>query len=400
MKVQVYTDGACSGNPGIGGWGVYFDKLNVKINGSKRLTTNNEMELTAIYYAVSNYGLYGVGPGDELVICSDSSYCINTFTKWLKDWINKGILFEKKNHKLILKISEKIDFLEKILFIKVSFEKVLGHSGVKGNEMADRLARNSIEELTNTLRGDKQETLIVYIATGKYSKFLPGFISTLNNFNLGKTIIDVYTDCDINIPGVNVINIENQYWPIVVLNKFKYILNSINRHPNVKQVWYFDSKIEFTREFKPKSVEDLITLFPHNSWNNVLTKAGSIQKAWSTYHWNRELNKKSKAYICFDLVNQPYIQSAAFGGPINLMKEMCLKIEGWIKSDLMHCIIPMWHDETYLNKYAVLFPANISFEEPGTLGEKESEVTDNKNAVINFRNTDEIQQDKLTIYNS
>lgn len=134
--VQIYTDGACSGNPGMGGWGAVLLHGNKKkeISGGKDVTTNNQMELTAVIE-----GLKALKKQCKVEIYSDSAYVINAFEQnWIENW-------QKNNWKN----SQKKDVLNKELwqelyslvnFHKVSFHKVKGHSGNFYNERCDELA--------------------------------------------------------------------------------------------------------------------------------------------------------------------------------------------------------------------------------------------------------------------
>jgi len=88
MKYTIYTDGACSGNPGPGGWGaVIIDEKNKQINisGKEKLTTNNRMELTAPIRALSK-----IKKDSKIIIFTDSTYLKNGITLWIKKWEKNG----------------------------------------------------------------------------------------------------------------------------------------------------------------------------------------------------------------------------------------------------------------------------------------------------------------------
>lgn len=139
-KVIIYTDGACSGNPGPGGWGaILMYKDNKKeISGGKKNTTNNEMELTAVIE-----GLKMLKYPCEVELYSDSAYVINAFLqKWIDNWV-------KNNWKTSNKEPVKNQELWKELYDltkkhKVKFIKVKGHSDNEFNNRCDELARNAI----------------------------------------------------------------------------------------------------------------------------------------------------------------------------------------------------------------------------------------------------------------
>lgn len=136
-KVTIYTDGACSGNPGKGGWGailIYGDAVK-EISGGEDNTTNNRMELKAVIEA-----LKALKSPCDVEIYSDSAYVVNAFTqKWIDNWI-------KNNWKTADKKSVKnVDLWQELLVLikthNVTFKKVKGHSDDELNERCDKLAK-------------------------------------------------------------------------------------------------------------------------------------------------------------------------------------------------------------------------------------------------------------------
>lgn len=143
-KLIFYTDGACSGNPGEGGW-AYVEvimcsngiKTNV-VSGNKKKTTNNEMELTAVYMALVKAYKSKV---KQVIIYSDSAYVVNAITKeWLKNWNKNG--WKTKEGKLVKNkhIWEKMYKLIYEKKVNVIMVKVKGHKGDPLNELADKSA--------------------------------------------------------------------------------------------------------------------------------------------------------------------------------------------------------------------------------------------------------------------
>jgi ribonuclease HI len=121
-QIVIHTDGACKGNPGPGGWGTVIEQNGnqQKLSGSEPQTTNNRMEMTAVIK-----GLEAVDPSAKVLISSDSTYVINTMTKGWK---------RKVNHDLW-------DQLDRLVRNRdISWRWVRGHSGDRGNELADALA--------------------------------------------------------------------------------------------------------------------------------------------------------------------------------------------------------------------------------------------------------------------
>lgn len=145
----VYTDGACSGNPGPGGFGiaVYSDEgtfIESYAARTKSNTTNNEQELLAILHALELYGhKLGDTTGEMAVVYSDSSYAVNTYNKWMFDWERRGW---KKSDK---KTPENLAIIQNYYKLymdgwRIDLRKCDGHSGIEGNEMADNLATGKI----------------------------------------------------------------------------------------------------------------------------------------------------------------------------------------------------------------------------------------------------------------
>lgn len=137
-RVKLYTDGACSGNPGKGGWGaiLIYGQHKKELCGGESQTTNNKMELTA---AIE--GLSALTEPCEVMLYSDSKYLIDGMTKgWAKSWKDKG--WRKSDGKPALNT----DLWEKILELdkkhKIEYIWVKGHAGNEYNERCDTLAVN------------------------------------------------------------------------------------------------------------------------------------------------------------------------------------------------------------------------------------------------------------------
>ena len=141
MKIRIYTDGACSGNPGKGGWGALIQENDneKKLSGSELNTTNNRMELTAVIKALEHYD-----EAKEIEVFTDSKYVMQGITEWIKNW--------KNNH---WKTSQKKDVKNKDLWVlldsvsakhDIKWSWVKGHAGDYGNEIADKLATQAILE--------------------------------------------------------------------------------------------------------------------------------------------------------------------------------------------------------------------------------------------------------------
>ena len=141
MKYTIYTDGACSGNPGPGGWGaVIFDNENKQknISGSEENTTNNRMELSAAIMALEE-----VNTNSEITIYTDSTYVKNGITEWVLKWKENGWKNSNKEPVKNKDLWEKLDNLCKQNAI--NWKWVKGHASNKYNNLADELATKAIK---------------------------------------------------------------------------------------------------------------------------------------------------------------------------------------------------------------------------------------------------------------
>ena len=138
-KVQIFTDGACKGNPGPGGWGAIlrFQDNEKEINGYKPLTTNNIMELMAVIES-----LKAISKPFEIVITTDSKYVKNGITSWIHNWKKNGWKTAAKKPVKNKELWIELDHL--IQKHNVSWKWVKGHSGHIENERADELANEAI----------------------------------------------------------------------------------------------------------------------------------------------------------------------------------------------------------------------------------------------------------------
>ncbi|BFM20760.1 ribonuclease HI [Gilvimarinus japonicus] len=141
-KIEIYTDGACRGNPGPGGWGALlrFEGQEKELCGGERDTTNNRMELTA---AIE--GLKALTEACEVVLTTDSQYVRKGITEWLAGWKRKGWRTASKQPVKNVDLWQALD--EQSNRHKIDWRWVKGHSGHAENERADQLANRGIDEL-------------------------------------------------------------------------------------------------------------------------------------------------------------------------------------------------------------------------------------------------------------
>ena len=141
-KVTIYTDGACSGNPGAGGWGSILDYQGRRkeLHGGAAHTTNNKMELTAVIE-----GLKMLKFPCEVELYSDSAYVVNAFEqKWIYGWIKKNWKTASGEPVKNKELWQELYNLTKIHTVK--FIKVKGHSDNEFNNRCDELARGEIQK--------------------------------------------------------------------------------------------------------------------------------------------------------------------------------------------------------------------------------------------------------------
>lgn len=144
--VYIYTDGACSGNPGVGGWGAIlkYGEACKELSGAEKLTTNNKMELTAVIMA-----LKALKFPCEVILTTDSKYVADGINKgWASSWKRNG--WKKADKKPALNIDLWDELLSLLEVHKVSIVWVKGHAGHPENERCDELAVNAYKALNST----------------------------------------------------------------------------------------------------------------------------------------------------------------------------------------------------------------------------------------------------------
>ena len=141
-QVIIYTDGACRGNPGPGGWGalIRFDSVEKEIFGGQANTTNNQMELSA---AIE--GLSTLTEPCNVELFTDSKYVMDGITQWIQNWKKNNWRTAAKKDVKNKELWQKLDQL--IVQHQVQWHWVKGHSGDAGNEAADLLANKGIDSI-------------------------------------------------------------------------------------------------------------------------------------------------------------------------------------------------------------------------------------------------------------
>ncbi|MDH4115033.1 MAG: ribonuclease HI [Burkholderiaceae bacterium] len=149
LRVEIWTDGACKGNPGPGGWGAllrYGDREK-ELFGGERLTTNNRMELTAVIEALAS-----LKRRCRVVLHTDSQYVQLGITEWLPNWMRRG--WKTADRKPV----KNADLWQRLHQLSaghdVHWRWVKGHAGVDGNERADELANRGVETVSSAGRAE------------------------------------------------------------------------------------------------------------------------------------------------------------------------------------------------------------------------------------------------------
>lgn len=143
QEVTIYTDGACRGNPGPGGWGAVMrsNGTEKQLWGGERDTTNNRMEMTAVIKA-----LEALKRSCRVTLITDSRYVIQGITEWMPGWKRRQWRNAARKPVLNVDLWKQLDAL--VAEHEIDWQWVRGHSGDPGNELADALANRGIDEMT------------------------------------------------------------------------------------------------------------------------------------------------------------------------------------------------------------------------------------------------------------
>ncbi len=141
--IEIYTDGACKGNPGPGGWGVLLKhgSTEKELFGGEPSTTNNRMELMAVIQALT-----ALKKPCDVTLFLDSQYVLKGITEWIPGWKAKGWRTASKQPVKNVELWQRLDALVSTAGHRIEWRWVKGHSGDPGNERADALANKGVDQ--------------------------------------------------------------------------------------------------------------------------------------------------------------------------------------------------------------------------------------------------------------
>ena len=141
-QIEIYTDGACKGNPGVGGWGalLIFKGVKKELWGGEADTTNNRMELTAAIRALAE-----LKRACDVLLVTDSQYVMQGIQDWMPNWKKRGWKTAAKQPVKNADLWQQLD--EQVNRHTVTWKWVRGHTGHPGNEHADQLANRGVDDV-------------------------------------------------------------------------------------------------------------------------------------------------------------------------------------------------------------------------------------------------------------
>ena len=232
IAIEAATDGACSGNPGPGGWGgliIFDDKSELEIGGSEQNTTNNRMELTAAIKTLEKLKTYKLK--ENFKLRTDSKYVIEGYTKWITNWKRNG--WKTSSGKSV----QNLDLWQKIDQLRINglvMEYVKGHSGDKQNDRVDKIATNYSKGISLESKLKESESSADF-----FEKNAPSEIQELFSRN---ELIQKFADkkCFLSSPELSTLLGEENHLKIKLYSLFEW--RNWRLIPKDKKYWIIEKK--------------------------------------------------------------------------------------------------------------------------------------------------------------
>jgi len=232
IAIEAATDGACSGNPGPGGWGgliIFEDKSELEIGGSEQNTTNNRMELTAAIKTLEKLKTYKLK--ENFKLRTDSKYVIEGYTKWIINWKRNG--WKTSSGKSV----QNLDLWQKIDQLRINglvMEYVKGHSGDKQNDRVDKIATNYSKGISSESKLKESESSADF-----FEKNAPSEIQELFSRN---ELIQKFADKKyfLSSPELSILLGEENHLKIKLYSLFEW--RNWRLIPKDKKYWIIEKK--------------------------------------------------------------------------------------------------------------------------------------------------------------
>jgi len=232
IAIEAATDGACSGNPGPGGWGgliIFDDKSELEIGGSEQNTTNNRMELTAAIKTLEKLKTYKLK--ENFKLRTDSKYVIEGYTKWITNWKKNGWKTSSGKSVQNLDLWQKIDQLR---LNGVVMEYVKGHSGDKQNDRVDKIANNYSKGISSIGKLKEPESSIKF-----FEKNAPAEIQELFSRN---ELIQKFADKKYLLSSLELSNLLGEENSLKIKQYSLFEWRNWRLIPKDKKYWIIEKK--------------------------------------------------------------------------------------------------------------------------------------------------------------
>jgi len=233
IAIEAATDGACSGNPGPGGWGgliIFDDNSELEIGGSEQNTTNNRMELTAAIKTLEKLKTYQLK--ENFKLRTDSKYVIEGYTKWIINWKRNG--WKTSSGKPV----QNLDLWQKIDQLRINgliMEYVKGHSGDKQNDRVDKIATNYSKGISIKSNLKKEESSVDF-----FEKNAPAEIQELFSRN---ELIQKFAEKKYFLSSLELSNLLGKENDLKIKKYLLFEWRNWRLIPKNKKYWIIEKKV-------------------------------------------------------------------------------------------------------------------------------------------------------------